>query len=320
MKCVVLGAGGFLGWHLVRRLKAEGHAVIVVTRKDHDLTTAMLSGYAASIFGNADEVYQLAGEVGGVGFIGNPEYDGQILTNSTLINLNVVQWCSDYGVKRVFFSSSACVYRNTDGDGTREDTDVAPFHEMAAFAREKIYAESLYEVYRRCYGLDVRIGRLHNTYGPCAPFIGNRAKSVMALCAKVAQAPNWGEIEVWGDGEQKRSYMYVDDAVEGMIRLMRSDCEKIVNIGSAQLVTVNQLIETICYVADKQVTKKYVDGPTGVHGRNSDNRRILQELGWAPRTALHIGLKPTYQWVQRQLHSKNKSCTDSVADTSGGVQ
>lgn len=316
MKCVVLGAAGFLGGHLVRRLRAEGHKVISISRLDHDLTTPLSTGFAASIFGDADEVYQLAGEVGGVGYIGNAGYDGEILTNSTLINLNVLRWCVDYNVKRVFFSSSACVYPDTGGEGTPEDlADLQLNRGLSAFAREKLYAEALYDAYHRCYCLDVRIGRLHNTYGPYAPFEGYRAKSVMALCCKVAEAPAWSAIEVWGDGEQKRSYMYVDDAIEGMIRLMRSDCEQIVNIGSAQLVTINQLIETICYVADKQVTKKYVEGPIGVSGRNSNNTRILKELGWAPRTALHVGLQPTYRWVQQQLHSKNKSATVALDAT-----
>ncbi|HSV26183.1 MAG TPA: NAD-dependent epimerase/dehydratase family protein [Xanthobacteraceae bacterium] len=321
MKCVVLGAGGFLGFHLCNRLKREGHQVIGVSRRQqdygpvscdsflcHDLTRSLLASEARFIFADADEVYQLAGEVGGMGYIGNSDNDAHILANSSRINANVLDWCKQFGAKRIFFASSACVYPDTQGDGARESLTEGYFPSNA-FAREKLFAEALYLAHARNYGMTIRIGRLHNTYGPCAPYRGDRAKSVMALCCKVAEAPAWGEIEVWGDGHQRRSFTYVDDAIEGIVRLMRSDCREILNIGSAQLVTINQLIETICYVADKQVGKKYVAGNVGVFGRNSDNTLILKELGWAPRTVLHVGLKPTYHWLLRQLQNEKKSDT-----------
>lgn len=333
MRCIVCGAGGFIGWHLVRRLKAEGHYVIGIDRKHpefaasqadeffkFDLTISATSPvwgpvFNELVFEGADEVYQLAAEVGGLGYIYDAKNDADML-RSALINFNVLEWCRSAGAKRVLYTSSACVYPDSGGDGCKEDS-VYPAGMDNEYAWEKLYSERLYQAYARVYGTTVRIARLHNCYGPYGHYDGGREKAPAAICRKIALAEPYTDIEVWGDGTQKRSFMYVDDAVTGIIKLMRSDCEKIVNIGSAQLVTINQLIETVCYVAGKQVTKKYVDGPVGVHGRNSDNARILHELGWAPATALHVGLRPTYEWIEKQLQKKDGHET-VVAETTGG--
>lgn len=326
-RIAVCGAFGFLGSHLVTRLKNDGHFVRAIgrswrwpkaeTRKaaDEQHEADLTSANYKWLFHQIDEVYQLAGEVGGLGYIENKENDAAILSNSMKINLNVLDACVAKGVKKIFFASSACVYPSLRKEergslnpepcvwhsyNAIKEADAYPAQPTNAFGWEKLFAERLYTAYAN--KLQVRIGRLHNTYGPLGTWQEPRAKVVAALCRKVALLPAaGGEVEIWGDGTQRRSFTYVDDAVEGMIRLMASDCDKPVNIGSSQMVTIHHLLDAIGGMAGKKVIPVFGPGPVGVHGRNSDNQLCRQVLGWEPVTPLVEGLKPTYEWVAKQV-------------------
>ena len=313
---LVCGAGGFIGNHLVKRLKADGYYVRACDLKfpEYDETVAddFLQGDLRNvdfcekvIDRRFDEVFQLAADMGGAGFIFTGENDADIMHNSASINLNVLETCKKRNIKHIFYSSSACMYpehNQMDPDNPLCSEESAyPANPDSEYGWEKLFSERLYLAYGRCYGMKVRVARYHNIFGPLGTWDGGREKAPAALCRKIAQAENNTSIDIWGDGLQTRSFLYVDECVEGTLRLMHSDWEGPVNIGSEEMVTINQLAEIIMDVADKKLELNHITGPLGVRGRNSDNRLILEKLNWEPTQSLKDGLIPTYAWIQNQI-------------------
>jgi GDP-D-mannose 3',5'-epimerase len=328
---VVLGAGGFIGSHLVNRLKSEGYWVRGVDLKypEYSETSAdefiigdlrdeeVVSGSLFSPIQNKlaadgnsfDEVYQLAADMGGAGYIFSGDHDADVMHNSATINLNVAEIASEFGVKKVFYSSSACMYPEHNqldpNNPNCEESSAYPANPDSEYGWEKLFSERLYLAYQRNRGLQVRIARFHNIFGPLGTWQGGREKAPAAICRKVAQAKDGGEIEIWGDGLQTRSFLFVDECVEGVRRLMESDFSGPVNIGSEEMVTINHLVDYVAEIAGKRITKKHIDGPLGVRGRNSDNKLIFEKLGWKPSQPLVEGLSQTYSWITEQIE-KNK--------------
>lgn len=313
---LVCGAGGFIGNHLVKRLKADGYYVRACDLKfpEYDETVAddFLQGDLRNvdfcekvIDRRFDEVFQLAADMGGAGFIFTGENDADIMHNSASINLNVLETCKKRNIKHIFYSSSACMYpehNQMDPDNPLCSEESAyPANPDSEYGWEKLFSERLYLAYGRCYGMKVRVARYHNIFGPLGTWDGGREKAPAALCRKIAQAENNTSIDIWGDGLQTRSFLYVDECVEGTLRLMHSDWEGPVNIGSEEMVTINQLAEIIMDIADKKLELNHITGPLGVRGRNSDNRLILEKLNWEPTQSLKDGLIPTYAWIQNQI-------------------
>ena len=252
-----------------------------------------------------DEVYQLAADMGGAGFVFSGEHDADIMHNSALINLNMIEACYKAGVRKIFYSSSACIYpayNQMDPDNPKCSEDSAyPAAPDSDYGWEKLFSERLYMAFARNYGMDVRIARLHNIFGPEGTWTGGREKAPAALCRKVAEALDGGEIEMWGDGLQTRSFLYIDECLEAIRRLMQSDFMGPVNIGSEEMVSINQLADMIMGIAGKSLAVKHVPGPLGVRGRNSDNRLIEECLGWKPSQPLLEGLKKTYFWIKEMV-------------------
>ena len=322
MKVLVCGAGGFIGSHLVKRLKSEGAWVRGVDLKntEFDKTAAddfMLGDLRDPVFANKvvdqpfDEVYQLAADMGGAGFVFVGENDSAIMHNSATINLNMLEACRNAKVKRIFYSSSACIYpeyNQMDPDNPNcEESSAYPAAPDSEYGWEKLFSERLYMAYARNYKMNVHIARYHNIFGEEGTWEGGREKSPAALCRKIGETPNNGEIEIWGDGTQTRSFLHVNECLEGSIRLMRSDFMGPVNIGSDEMVTINKLADTIMKISGKTIKKKHIKGPLGVRGRNSDNRLIFEKLGWKPEKTLEEGLKTTYSWIFDQLKKAGRS-------------
>tara|TARA_A200000113_G_scaffold224425_1_gene242294 strand:- start:89 stop:1057 length:969 start_codon:yes stop_codon:yes gene_type:complete len=315
---LVCGAGGFIGTHLVKRLKKEGLIVTGCDLKfpEYDDTEAddfiqgdlrELSFCERVISKRFDEVYQLAADMGGAGFIFTGENDADIMHNSATINLNVLETCRKRNINRIFYSSSACMYpehNQTDPDNPLCSEDSAyPANPDSEYGWEKLFSERLFLAYGKCYGMNVRVARYHNIFGPLGTWDGGREKAPAALCRKIAMADDNSSIEIWGDGLQTRSFLYVDECVEGTLKLMRSDWEGPVNIGSEEMVTINKLAEIITDISGKNITFNHIDGPLGVRGRNSDNRLIFEKLNWKPSQSLYDGLMPTYSWISNQIMS-----------------
>ncbi|MBP7864576.1 MAG: NAD-dependent epimerase/dehydratase family protein [Acidobacteria bacterium] len=322
-KTVVLGAGGFIGGHLAGRLKAEGCWVRGVDLKYNeyhqhadefvlgDLTDPAIAG--SVIPEGADEVYQLAADMGGALYLFTGRNDANVLHNSALINLNVARACVTRKVKRLFFSSSACVYPAYNQldplNPACSEAMTYPAEPDSEYGWEKLFSERLYLAFHRNHGLDVRIARFHNIFGPCGAWTGGREKVPAALCRKVAQAPDGGEIEVWGDGLQTRSFLYIDECLEALSRFMRREgFVGPVNIGSEERVTINQLARMVIEVSGKDIRVRNLCGddfvakygfpcPQGVRGRNSDNALFREKMGWAPTKSLREGIAETYAWV-----------------------
>lgn len=320
-KALVCGAGGFIGSHLVKRLKQEGFWVRGVDLKYPefddtkaedfiigDLRDPFICRYAVDQ--HFDEVYQLAADMGGAGFVFTGENDADIMHNSALINLNILEACHRRNVKRIFYSSSACIYpeynqKDPENPNCVEDS-VYPAIPDSEYGWEKLFSERLYLAFHRNYGMEVRMARYHNIFGPEGTWRGGREKAPAALCRKIAEAPDGGEIEIWGDGKQTRSFLYIDECLEGTVRLLRSEWTGPVNIGSDEMVTINQLAEMIIKVAQKKISIKHVPGPQGVRGRNSDNRLIFEKLNWKPSRPLEFGLRKTYTWIEEQVRKEQK--------------
>jgi GDP-D-mannose 3', 5'-epimerase len=316
---LVCGAGGFIGGHLVKRLKADGFWVRGVDLAHHEFSDSAADDFAPGdlrdpyfcrqmIDRRFDEIYQLAADMGGAGFIFTGENDAEIMHNSAAINLNVLDACYRRGIRRVFYSSSACIYpaynqEDAERPNCAEDS-VYPAAPDSEYGWEKLFSERLYLSYARCRGMDVRIARYHNIFGPEGTWQGGREKVPAALCRKIAAAPDGGSIEIWGDGQQTRSFLYISECLEGTVRLMRSDFAGPVNIGSEEMVTIDALADMIMGIAGKRLEKHHIAGPLGVRGRNSDNRLIREKLGWAPSQPLAAGMKLTYEWIERQLRGQ----------------
>jgi nucleoside-diphosphate-sugar epimerase len=315
-RALVCGAGGFIGSHLVRRLRNEGYWVRGADLKYPEFSPTEANDFviadlrdpaaAAALFDtDFAEVYQLAADMGGAGYVFTGENDAQIMHNSALINLNVLNAGHDKNVKRIFYSSSACVYPEYNQDDPRNPTcsedSAYPAAPDSEYGWEKLFSERLYLAYRRNYGLEVRIARYHNIFGPEGTWTGGREKAPAALCRKVAMASDGDAIEIWGDGLQTRSFLYIDECLEGSLRLMRGEIALPVNIGSDEMVTINQLAEMIIEIAGKKLTIRNIPGPLGVRGRNSDNRLIYQTLGWRPAQPLRTGIEKTYAWVESRI-------------------
>lgn len=317
-KILVTGAGGFIGHHLVKRLKTEGHWVRGVDLKypEFEVTAAddfqildlrvPINCYLA--VKDVEDVYQLAADMGGIGYI--TKYLAEIAKNNILINVNMLEAAKTIGIQRYLYTSSACVY-NQD---LQQDANVIPLKETDAYPAlpergygwEKLFAEEMCGYYQQDYNLDIRIVRFHNVYGPLGTYEGGKEKSPAAICRKVALTKTGDDIEVWGDGQQTRSFMYIDDCVEGLRRLMESGYQKPLNLGTDELVTVDGLVDIVCNIAGKSLIKKHdMTKPQGVRGRNSDNNLLRQTLKWEPRILLADGLVPTFKWIKSQVCQKS---------------
>lgn len=335
---LVLGGGGFIGGHLAKKLKAEGNYVRVVDIKRHeyfieselcdhfilgDLKEASVVSramYAPKQNGvddksNAfDEVYQLAADMGGAGYIFSGENDANVMHNSAMINLNVALYATKFGVKKLFYSSSACMYPEHNqmdpNNPNCEESSAYPANPDSEYGWEKLFSERLFQAFSRNYGLDVRIGRFHNIYGPYGSWKGGREKSPAAICRKVAESDN--EIEIWGPGTQTRSFLYIDECIEAVRRLMDSDFCGPVNIGSEEKVSMNELANMVINISGKNIRVKNIDGqefmqkygykcPLGVNGRNSDNRLFREKIGWEVKQPLEVGIRQLYAWILSQV-------------------
>ncbi len=315
-KVLVLGAGGFIGAHLVNRLKKEGCWVRGVDLKYPPYAETQADDFligdlrdpntcSLAIDTQFDEVFQLAADMGGAGFIfvGTNDYD--IMHNSAQINLNVIEACRKRNIKRIFYSSSACIYPeynqlDPDNPECREDS-AYPAAPDSEYGWEKLFSERLYLTVARNKGIDVRIARYHNIFGPEGSWNNGREKAPAAICRKVATAENNSEIEIWGDGIQTRSFLYVDECVEASLRLMRSKFVGPVNIGSDEMISINDLASMVIGISNKSLTIKNIPGPTGVRGRNSENSLFEEKIGWRVSESLEAGIRKTYPWIQEQV-------------------
>jgi nucleoside-diphosphate-sugar epimerase len=316
-KVLVLGAGGFIGSHLVKRLKEEGCWVRGVDIKYPEYWDTFADDFIIGdlrdiavvkkvIDFKFDEVYQLAADMGGIGYISNSKYDASIMTNSVLININVLQIAHELKIKSVFYSSSACIYpehNQIDIDNVNcEESSAYPANPDTEYGWEKLFSERLYFSYNKSFNMNNKVARYHNVFGPYGTWDGGKEKAPAALCRKVALAND--SIDIWGDGEQTRSFLYIDECVEGTIRLMRSnDFNGPVNIGSERMISINSLVDIILDISGKIINKKHIDGPKGVNARVSHNNLINKKLNWKPQENLEYGLKNTYSWIIGQIKS-----------------
>ena len=315
-KILVCGAGGFIGSHLVEKLKEQGNYVIGV-----DLHYPVYSSTKADVFylmdlreqenvrklitRGIDEIYQLAADMGGAGYIFTGEHDADIMHNSCQINLNILDEMHKKGVKKVFYSSSACMYpshNQEDPDNPLMAEDSAyPANPDSEYGWEKLFSERLYMTYAKNYGFDVRIARFHNIFGPHGSWDNGKEKAPAALCRKVALCKDGGVVDVWGPGNQTRSFLFIDECVEGIQRIMKSDYTKPVNLGSTRMISINDLVKLIALLNGKNIDIRNIDGPRGVMGRNSDNKLIKEVIGWVPDEDLESGLIKTYKWIDEQI-------------------
>ena len=314
---LVNGAGGFIGSHLVKKLKKEGFWVRAVDLKNPEFSK---TGADDFIIGDLrdpllcknildrqfDEVYQLAADMGGAGYIFTGEHDADVMHNSATINLNMLHYGSKAEVKKIFYSSSACIYpeyNQLDADNPKCSEESAyPAAPDSEYGWEKLFSERLYFAYQRNYNMNVRVARFHNIFGPEGTWTGGKEKAPAAMCRKIASAKDGGEIEIWGDGKQTRSFLYIDECLAGIRRLVDSTTFfGPVNIGSEEMVSINHLAEIVMGIAGKNIKLKHIDGPLGVRGRNSDNRLIREKLEWAPSEPLKNGLTKTYSWIEEQV-------------------
>jgi nucleoside-diphosphate-sugar epimerase len=338
-KILVLGGGGFIGGHLSKRLKDEGNFVRAVDIKQHEyfkpeefcnefvqgdlrdpnfVSKVMFApGQSTMGEGSFDEVYQLAADMGGAGYIFTGDNDANVMHNSSLCNLNALHYGTLMGVKKMFYSSSACMYpehNQLDPDNPNcEESSAYPANPDSEYGWEKLFSERLYLAYNKNYGLDVRIARFHNIFGPYGTWTGGKEKSPAAMCRKAAETTDGGEIEVWGDGLQTRSFLYVDECVEAVLRLMDSDFKGPVNIGSEEMVTINQLASIAINLSGKDISINNIGGedfqnkygfkcPTGVRGRNSDNKLYREKIGWESTASLLDGMSKTFDWINKQVN------------------
>lgn len=341
-KILVLGGGGFIGGHLSKRLFNEGNYVRVVDIKpkheyfeDEEFCSEYICGdlrdpqivskimFAPNQISiddkqtSFDEVYQLAADMGGAGYIFTGENDANVMHNSALVNLNVVYYASKFNVKKIFYSSSACMYpehNQLDSENPNcEESSAYPANPDSEYGWEKLFSERLFFAFGRNYGLNIRVARFHNIFGPYGTWDGGKEKAPAAMCRKVAETSDGGEIEVWGDGQQTRSFLYVDECVEAVLKLMESDFVGPVNIGSEEMVTINELAQMAIDISKKDITINNIDGenffdkygfkcPVGVRGRNSDNKLYKSKVGWVVSEPLRVGMEKTFKWINKQVN------------------
>jgi GDP-D-mannose 3', 5'-epimerase len=314
---IVCGAGGFIGSHIVKRLKADGYYVRSADLKFPEFEQTEADDFhIADLYQQeqvnriidfpADVIFQLAADMGGAGYINTGDHDADVMNNSAMINLNVLKAAKDAGCNQVFFSSSACVYNEhlqmDDNPDCREES-AYPAYPDSEYGWEKLFSERMYLAYNKQHGMNNKIARFHNIFGESGTWRGGKEKAPAAICRKVAEAADGGEIEIWGDGEQLRSFLHIDDCVEGVMRLIASDFSGPVNIGSDHMITINQLVDMVSDIAGKKLTKRHIPGPQGVRGRNSNNDLIQAKLNWQPVQDLQKDLEKTYAWVNSQLGS-----------------
>jgi nucleoside-diphosphate-sugar epimerase len=316
-RVLVNGAGGFIGGHMVKRLKSEGYWVRGVDLKHHEYSPSPADEFIvgnlcdqttmADVVEGVDEIYQFAADMGGAGYIFTGEHDADVMHNSATINLNTLHFGLKSGVKKFFYSSSACMYPEYNQKDPLNpkcsEESAYPAAPDSEYGWEKLFSERLYLSYMRNYEAQVRVARFHNIFGPDGTWTGGKEKAPAAMCRKIAEAEDGGEIEVWGDGQQTRSFLYIDECIEAVRRLVESDFTGPVNVGSEEMVTINQLAEMIMQIAGKRLSIRHIPGPLGVRGRNSDNRLIAEKLGWKPSRPLTEGLKKTYSWIEQQVHA-----------------
>jgi GDP-D-mannose 3',5'-epimerase len=320
-KILVCGAGGFIGSHLVEKFKSQGHYVIGADLKfpEYNITLAdefriidLRSQHNVEqlVTSDIDEIYQLAADMGGAGYIFTGEHDADIMHNSAMINLNILDEMQKKGVKNVFYSSSACMYpehNQIDPNNPLLSEDSAyPAAPDSEYGWEKLFSERLYMSYARNYGMRVRIARFHNIFGPKGSWNNGKEKAPAALCRKIAMCNDHGVVDIWGPGNQTRSFLYIDECIEGIERIMASDCEVPLNLGSERMISINSLVFLIAKLVNKSIAITNVDGPMGVRGRNSHNKLIKETIGWTPAENLEEGLIQTYNWISEQIRNNNK--------------
>ena len=312
----MLGAGGFIGNHLVKRLKKEGYWVRGTDLKYPEFSPSPADEFIIGdlrdaafvnkmIDQNTDEVYQLAADMGGAGYLFSGDNNFVVMHNSAMVNLNVANEAVHKNVGKVFYSSSACIYpkynqEDPDNPVCKEDS-AYPAQPDSEYGWEKLFSERLYESFHRNCGLDIRIARFHNVYGPEGTWRGGKEKAPAAICRKVAEASNGGSVEVWGDGKQTRSFLYIDDCINGILALMSANFKKPVNIGSEEMISINDFARMVVDISGKQLGIHHIEGPQGVRGRTSDNSLVEKEVGWQPACSLREGIKKTYQWISREV-------------------
>lgn len=314
-RALVCGAGGFIGAHLVADLRQRGYYVVgadmyapkFASTQAHKFVLGDLRNvdFCYDVVEGVDEVYQLAANMGGAGFIFTGDNDADIMTDNALININIAEAMKAHDVRRVFYSSSACIYpediQTDPKNADLRETNAYPANPDSDYGWEKIFSERMWLAYARNHGFDVRIARLHNVYGPLSAWTGGREKSPAALCRKVAEAEVNGVVEVWGPGNQTRSFLYIDQCLEGIRRMMDSEHSGPFNLGSERMISMNGLVELISQLVDKPVTINNIDGPLGVMGRTSNNNLLRAKLDWAPEENLEYGIKQTYDWICEQM-------------------
>jgi len=319
---LVCGAGGFIGSHLVKKLKQEGFWVRGIDLKSPKFSPTAADDFVIGDLRNQnvvekildsqfDEVYQLAADMGGAGYIFTGEHDADVMHNSAQINLHMAHFGVKARIKKIFYSSSACIYpeyNQMDPDNPKCSEDSAyPAAPDSEYGWEKLFSERLFLAFHKNYGLDVKIARFHNIFGPEGTWTGGREKAPAAMCRKVAETADGGEFEMWGDGKQTRSFLYIDECLDGVRRLMDSEFSGPVNIGSEEMVTINQLAQMAMEIGGKKQKIKHISGPLGVRGRNSDNKLIYKKLGWKPSKSLRDGMIKTYKWIEEQVLINQKN-------------
>ena len=319
---LILGGGGFIGSHLAKSLKEEGYWVRCVDLKYPEFWETYADDFivgdlrnpsvcSMSVDRKFDEIYQLAADMGGAGFVFTGENDADIMHNSALINLNVLEACNNRNSKRIFYSGSACMYPEHNqldpNNPLCSEESAYPANPDSEYGWEKLFSERLYLAFQRNHNFSSKVARYHNIFGPHGTWDGGREKAPAAICRKVASAKNGDEIEVWGDGKQTRSFLYIDECIEGSKKLMRSDFSGPVNIGSEEMIAINDLVKLVIDISGKSLKIKNIPGPVGVRGRNSDNNLIYKKLNWKPSMSLKSGLEKTFDWIDQQvIQSKNK--------------